>query len=330
MAAIRCTENGEERTFERHLRVGRSDGNDLVVRRDTVSTYHAAVEWRADGFYVRDLGSRNGTALDGVRVTDWARLTEGATLRFGPDSAWTVQSVSPPSNATDKAPLAVLSADGVRHPVGEDRFTFGRGEGFDLALPGRDGALVATLFIENDACRLLATEDGDVSLRGEPLAAGEPAAAAPNDAFEVGGSVWRLAVRAGLERTATVDASLRTRKYGSFRLELTQRAEFGDIVVRDGARVARFTEQEMRFSLLWVLSEALTSAESDDGWVHDMVLRTGIWGRRAAENQAMSTLAKLIHDTRTMLGRQGIDGLFIEKRRGRTRLRLDPSQVTLR
>ena len=55
----------------------------------------------------------------------------------------------------------------------------------------------------------------------------------------------------------------------------------------------------------------------------------GIWGRRVASEQATSTLAKLIHDTRTMFIKAGIEGLFIEKKRGRTRRRLGPDQVEL-
>jgi len=330
MAVLKSKRTGELQTFERHLRVGRGSSNDLVLSGDTVSTYHAAIEWRGDGFYVRDLGSRNGTALDGERVADWARLAPGGVLQFGPDSAWAVEDLAAPPDAADKAPIAVCSADGsARHPVGEDRFTFGRGVGFDLALPGDDGALVATLFLENDACRLVATRDDEVTLRGVPLTAGEPATLAPDDPFELGGAAWRLTVAAGLDRTATVDAGLRSRKYGSFRLELTQRGEFGDIVVYDGVRTARFTEQELRFSLLQVLAGALIEGSTTDGWLDDEALRAGIWGRRAAEMKATSTLAKLIHDTRSMLGRQGVDGLFIEKRRGRTPLRLDSSQVTV-
>jgi hypothetical protein len=330
MAIIRSTGSGEARTFERRLRIGRGDDNDLVLTHDTVSTFHAYIEWRKGGFFLRDLGSRNGTALDGTRVTDWTPLEVGIVVSFGPDCPWKVESLTPPAGNEEQPPLTLCSADGlVRHPVREDRFTIGRGRGFDLPLPGDDGRLVASVYLEDDRCFVVAMEAGAVALAGGPLAPGEPTELAPDRPFEVLGRSWALSVRTGLEGTATVEAMMTRRRYSHYRLELTQRGEIGDIAVHDGRSVHRFTEQELRFALLWVLADALVSGEENAGWVDDETLRTAIWGRRAAENQASSTLAKLIHDTRSMLARRGIDGLFIEKRRGRTRLRLSPEQVVL-
>ena len=48
--------------------VGRSDEADLVIPHDNVSRKHALI-WRADGqAWIRDLGSSNGTSVDGVAV----------------------------------------------------------------------------------------------------------------------------------------------------------------------------------------------------------------------------------------------------------------------
>ena len=331
MAIIRSTGSGEARSFERRLRIGRGSDNDLVLAHDTVSTFHAYIEWRRGGFFLRDLGSRNGTALDGRRVTDWTSLSVGNVVSFGPDSQWRIEVLEPPARREEQTPLALCSADGlVRHPVREDRFTIGRGRGFDLPLPGDDGRLIASVFLEDDRCFVVAMEAGAVAVGGQALVPGEPTELVPDRAFEVLGRAWALRVRAGLEGTATVEAMMTRRRYSHYRLELIQRGEIGDIVVNDGRSVHRFTEQELRFALLWVLADALVQAQEGAGWVDDETLRAAVWGRRAAENQASSTLAKLIHDTRSMLARQGIDGLFIEKRRGRTRLRLAREQVVLR
>jgi len=330
MAIIRSTGSGEARSFERRLRIGRGSDNDLVLARDTVSTFHAYIEWRKGGFYLRDLGSRNGTALDGRRVTDWTRLAVGSVISFGPDSQWRVDALAPPASREEQPPLTLRSSDGlVRHPVREDRFTIGVGPTFDLPLSGSDGRLVASLYLEDDRCFLVATEEGAVVFGGAALATGEPTELAPGRPFEVHGRAWELTVRAGLEGTATVEALMTRRRYSHYRLELTQRGEFGDIAIHDGRSTHRFTEQELRFALLWVLGDTLRSNPDSSGWVDDETLRTSVWGRRAAENQSSSTLAKLIHDTRSMLAKSGVDGLFIEKRRGRTRLRLSAEQVVL-
>jgi len=81
--------------YGRRVLVGRSSGADLRIEDDRVSRLHARVEMRDDGVYVEDLGSRNGTELNGERVES-AKLrvddevTVGpATLIFRGVGAWT-------------------------------------------------------------------------------------------------------------------------------------------------------------------------------------------------------------------------------------------------
>lgn len=64
------------------IRVGRAPDNDLVLSDLLVSRYHAEVRKSAQGFEVIDLGSRNGTYLNGRRVTQ-APLTPGDLLSVG-------------------------------------------------------------------------------------------------------------------------------------------------------------------------------------------------------------------------------------------------------
>ena len=49
--------------------VGSSPDSGLVIQDPTVSRIHAELEAKFDGLWVRDLGSRNGTSVDGLRVT---------------------------------------------------------------------------------------------------------------------------------------------------------------------------------------------------------------------------------------------------------------------
>ncbi len=64
------------------LRIGRADDNDAVIADRRVSRHHARVVGTADGFAIEDLGSANGTFLDGVPVR-LAPLVDGATLTIG-------------------------------------------------------------------------------------------------------------------------------------------------------------------------------------------------------------------------------------------------------
>lgn len=63
--------------------VGRSDEADLVLPFDDVSRRHAVI-WRADGqAWIRDLGSSNGTTVDGGSVgSKPVSLTSGAVVSF--------------------------------------------------------------------------------------------------------------------------------------------------------------------------------------------------------------------------------------------------------
>ena len=54
--------------------IGREDGNDVVLLANTVSSRHARIFWKDGAFFLEDLGSRNGTLLDGIQVTEPQRL----------------------------------------------------------------------------------------------------------------------------------------------------------------------------------------------------------------------------------------------------------------
>ena len=63
-------------------RIGRALDNDIVVGDASVSRHHASIEYRNEGFMLRDLGSQNGTWVADQRVTE-APLVRGDALRLG-------------------------------------------------------------------------------------------------------------------------------------------------------------------------------------------------------------------------------------------------------
>ncbi|MGH3087021.1 MAG: FhaA domain-containing protein [Rubrobacteraceae bacterium] len=62
--------------------VGRSQDNDVVVSDPNVSRKHARLIREENGFVVEDLGSTNGTLLDGAPI-DRERIESGDELTFG-------------------------------------------------------------------------------------------------------------------------------------------------------------------------------------------------------------------------------------------------------
>jgi adenylate cyclase len=92
----------------RTLLAGRSPTCDLPVRDLTVSRRHAELALEDGGVRIRDLGSTNGTFLDGDRVTD-ALAAAGSRIAFG-KAVFEVREDQLAANAFDLAGEAPLDA----------------------------------------------------------------------------------------------------------------------------------------------------------------------------------------------------------------------------
>ena len=82
-----------------HL-VGRSRLADLRMNEPTVSGEHAVLRWTGREWELHDLGSRNGTIVDGRRLAPGERvaLARGAVIAFGQaDNAWRLVDDAPPT-----------------------------------------------------------------------------------------------------------------------------------------------------------------------------------------------------------------------------------------
>jgi len=54
----------------RSITIGRGEECDIALPDRQVSRLHARIEWRQDSYYLVDLGSKNGTHLNGMEVRD--------------------------------------------------------------------------------------------------------------------------------------------------------------------------------------------------------------------------------------------------------------------
>ena len=68
---------------DRPLVLGRGRHCDLVVRHDTVSRSHAEIRRQGASWYVSDLGSSNGTWIDGRRVRSEQPVRRGDQILLG-------------------------------------------------------------------------------------------------------------------------------------------------------------------------------------------------------------------------------------------------------
>ena len=76
---------GDELTLDSSaLLLGRGSSNDVNLARDEyASSKHARVEPRRDGVWLEDVGSTNGTYLNGMRLTRAKKLAPGDLVRIG-------------------------------------------------------------------------------------------------------------------------------------------------------------------------------------------------------------------------------------------------------
>jgi hypothetical protein len=64
-------------------RIGRDGTNDVILEDTFVSAEHARLSWNGRGWVLEDLGSTNGTRINGKMVQRPAPLKPGDTIEFG-------------------------------------------------------------------------------------------------------------------------------------------------------------------------------------------------------------------------------------------------------
>jgi hypothetical protein len=123
----RLQENGTGRCFEMEPEyvIGRSPISSLVIKNHMVSSQHAVLRWTGSEWILRDLGSRNGTLVDGVRVLRTPQsIKRGAVLCFGTsEESWTLVDASPPLPLLfplDGGPPVAIIGDLIALPSSED------------------------------------------------------------------------------------------------------------------------------------------------------------------------------------------------------------------
>lgn len=65
------------------VNIGRAEYNDIVLAEESVSTQHAKLQRREGVWILVDLGSTNGTFVDGEKLSGETPVAPGSTIRFG-------------------------------------------------------------------------------------------------------------------------------------------------------------------------------------------------------------------------------------------------------
>ncbi|MGI5237369.1 ATP-binding cassette domain-containing protein [Dactylosporangium sp. CA-139066] len=114
--------------------IGRDAANDLVVEGNLISRRHAEVIWNDDGWFLRDLDSRNGTFVAGEKAA-FVAATDGGEVHLGGVEGPAVHfKVVTITEQIPVQPSPPQQREATQHEVGADRIRLGRGDDNDIVL----------------------------------------------------------------------------------------------------------------------------------------------------------------------------------------------------
>ncbi len=296
MAVLTAPDAGRALVLPARCLVGRSRAADLVLGEPNVSGQHAVIEWADGGWVILDLGSRNGTYVDDVRVAVGERvgLRRGATLRFGRDSPrWALGEDGPPTLVARE--LA----------SGEQRL----GEGGCLVLPGPQ-APECSVYQERGG-RWVVERDGECeAIEDRALVTLES------------GGVWRVHLPTATSATLQDEQAPPTIAGLRLRFMHSRDEEYVELVALHGERRLDLQARAHHYPLLLLARRRLADQEAgvgaaDQGWIRqDELLRM--------LRMDASHLNIAIHRARTQLGQLGVADAagLVERRPGTRQLRI--------
>lgn len=275
--------------------VGRLSSCGLCLSRSFVSLAHALIRWNGACWELRDLGSTNGTYLDGVRLQSGqsVRLQLGSSLTFGDvPETWEMSCESPPSPAA-------IPLDGSE----PSRLTAGTITLFEKDEP------IATIYPEGERWYL---EVGDAT---DELRAGQQ--------FAVGGREWKFECPHVASPTSETEPDLP--RLGSLVLEFdySNNEEFVEVSFSHGGERRSLSGRACLYLALVLARKRLSdqrAGHAEHGWVDvDDLLRM------IPEYSSYAALNVEIHRLRRLFGESGVteSTRIVERRRGQVRLGTD-------
>lgn len=80
--------NNKKVSLVAKITIGRSSDNDVIIDNKLASRHHAIIQRIKDSFYLKDIGSTNGTHLNGqlISVDTYVKLHKGDRISIGSDS----------------------------------------------------------------------------------------------------------------------------------------------------------------------------------------------------------------------------------------------------
>lgn len=74
---------GDKLPFGQMITIGRGENTDLTIKDNFTSQQHARIYWMKDNYWVEDLGSTNGTYVNGHKITKETMLIDRDQIKIG-------------------------------------------------------------------------------------------------------------------------------------------------------------------------------------------------------------------------------------------------------
>lgn len=304
MAQLRHRATGASVALTTEHTIGRSGQCLLRLHSPRASGMHALLRWTGEDWELRDLGSRNGTLIDGQRLDAGQRqlLAHGSALGFGDvEDPWDLIEAGPPEAAArDGAGAWVIANDGL------------------LLLP--------------DACEpeLVIYLDPDARWVVETAAEVTPLGEEPE--LSAGGRTWRVYTpRRVVPTNTSTPGRITTLDEIELRFEVSQDEEDVQLEIHAAGRMTRVPHHANHYFLLCLARARAEdrqlgdSPSGEQGWRYQDELCRQL---RIPESQFNVT----IYRARQLLVRAGVADAarLIERRRGSGQLRLGTERFSVR
>jgi len=294
MGLLRHEATGELWTLHARTLVGRNPVCQIRLLDRRASAEHAAICWDGEGWELRDLGSTNGSWVDGRRVSPsgLVRLGAGSRLAFGrEDDPWSLVELGAPVARAEEA-VSSRRRDAVQEL---------------LVLPD-DEAPEVSIYLDASGGWVSERHDEIRPLRDQSL-------------VPAGGTVWRvylpLPVAPTLPSGATAPFAAQFRVSGD--------EEYVELDIVQRQRRFAIGARSFNYLLLTLARERLEDRErpeTEQGWMHqeDLAKMLGI---------SDITVYTQVHRARQRLAEAGVSqGAAIVERRHRTRqLRMGTTDI---
>lgn len=272
-------------------RIGRADDNNLIIKNPNVSSYHAILFWEDKRLALRDLGSKNGTQLNGKFVSKPAFLKDKDHLLLGQSVSCMVQIFQKPKRVSYVVEVIGTS---IVFPLLEKMSSICDGYFVEWDEDKKQGRIFDEKEEEirvlglGEQCRLISC---DIRL---------------------------------IEKPQTLSQTVKKEQSYPYMANIIEHPLFPivEITDNDSGKKLRFYHNN-RAKLLFALICGKKKEESD-GWIDDHHLREIIWGEEGKSSRT-NNFNVLVHRVREDLFTAGFNGHCLEKKKGFTRLCVEVS-----